>query len=196
MLPRTPTILVWISIVIGSLVLGGVGGKVLSGYVNSSRESEAKQKRAEMQQAILQEMGTLAVGDTLADHVFESLDLTPVRLSELVTGPTVLSIVDPDCEVCVEEITMLRRELSDSVLQSRFVFISAGNPRYLAELVDSTGLLSPVLYDHHSAWLGQYKVFTYPFNLIVNSDLRIMDVIASELSFNDLQELENKLLAR
>ena len=132
-------------------------------------------------------MGTVEVGDTLQDHTFEDMDLRPIRLGKIVSGPSIISVFDPGCDACLEELSTFQRVLTPLALERQVVFISGGNPRYIAELVASTGLASHVLYDHHSAWLGSYRILTFPFNLVVDSNLVVTRIVVGAMTEENLR---------
>lgn len=184
----------WVAIVAGSLVVGGVGGSLVSKSVRSQQTEQEAQMRVELQESVLRQMGSLEIGDTLQDHLFEDVHLNPVQLSQIISGTTIISVFDPGCDACLEEIATYQRCLPEAVLTKRVVFISAGNPRYIAELVESTGLQSHVLYDHHSAWLGSYRILTFPLNIVVDSSLVVSKIVIGSTVEDELKTLGNEFL--
>jgi ABC-type uncharacterized transport system ATPase component len=194
MLLLRKSFLIWFAVIAGSLLLGGIGGKLVSNSVRSYKENMHAQARVYLQTSVLEQMETLEVGDTLRDHVFEDLDLKPVRLRDVLLNTTIISVLDPGCEACLEEVAMLQHTLADSILRRTLIFISGGNPRYLSELMVSTNLPSMMLYDHHSLWLGSYKVITFPFNIVVDTELVVQRIIIGQLTVRDLKSLNIEIL--
>lgn len=181
--------LVWTLFIAGSLALGGVGGLLVSSAINESRSTKIQAKRQRLQSAILLTMQSLKVGDTLLDHTFETLNLKNVALSELIDGTTLISIMDPDCHSCLEELATVSSIAGGDFLRDRLVLISEANPRLLAEVRDSLDLPSPILYDHRGQWIQHYRVTSFPFNLIVDSDLVIRQIVATQLTEEEVTEL-------
>lgn len=181
--------LVWALFIGGSLALGGVGGLLVSGAINESRSTEIQAKRQRLQSAILRTMQSLSVGDTLLDHTFETLDLKNVALSELIDGTTLISIMDPECHSCLEELATVSSIAGEDFLRNGLVLISEANPRLLAEIRDSLDLPSPILYDHRGQWIQHYRVTSFPFNLIVSSDLVVRRIIATQVTTEEIRAL-------
>lgn len=131
--------------------------------------------------------GQLSVGDTLLGHTFETLDLKNVALSELIDGTTLISIMDPECHSCLEELATVCSIAGEDFLRERMVLISEANPRLLVEVRDSLDLPSPILYDHRGQWIQHYRVTSLPFNLIVDSDLVIGQIIATQVTGDEVR---------
>lgn len=186
--------LIWVIVIGAGLLVGGFGGSHVAKTVRAIQSERQGRERLQVQESVLKQMGTLNVGDTLQDHVFEDLNLQPVRLSSIVSTPTIISVFDPGCDACLEELATYQQILSPAALKRNVIFISGSNPRYMAELVASTGLVSHVLYDHHSAWLGSYRILTFPFNLVRDSDLVVRRIIVGQLEEDDLGSIGIEIL--
>ncbi|MBD3404379.1 redoxin domain-containing protein [candidate division GN15 bacterium] len=86
-------------------------------------------------------------GDTLADHVFEDLEEQPVRLSDLVVGNMLISVVMPTCESCLDEMLYIRDQIDNPDDYRHLVFITSANPRFMRDIKEETGLTAAFLYD-------------------------------------------------
>lgn len=186
---RKNPLLIWVAVILGSAILGGVGGRLVSLTVQNAQKETALSRRAEMQDEIIRDMGTLKIGSVLDNHDFDGLDHKPVFLREVVTSTTVLSVIDPDCGVCLDEIKSISEILPRDVFERRLLFISAGNPRYLVELKNAYDLPFRFLYDYNREWLTKYNITTFPFNIVVDSQLLIRDIIAAQLVPEDLKRI-------
>lgn len=179
----------WTAVICGSLLLGGAGGKIASVAYQNSRMNDALRERAEIQEAILREMGTLAIGDTLFNCVFTGLNLKPARLADWVTSRTLLSIVDPDCEVCTKEIEFLCNQLLPKTLENQVLFLSAANPLLLSELQNAYAPVVRILFDYNREWIGRYRISTFPFNIVIDSHLVVQEIIAAQIVPEDLTRI-------
>ena len=175
-------------IILASLLAGLALGCVLTTAINSYNRMATKDEQVKETDLVLQAMGSLAVGDTLADHVFEDLEGRPVRLSEIVLGNTWISIIEPTCESCVEDIRQLKQTLPDTSAARLFVFISASNPRYLRDLKDEIVIESAFLYDHRRTWSNRYDFYTYPFHIKIGRNLKVLEIAAGPLSREQIDE--------
>lgn len=60
-------------------------------------------------------------------HMFETLESDTVRLSACLSANTILVVVHPDCETCVEEMATICRMQAERDRIGLFVFISSAN---------------------------------------------------------------------
>jgi peroxiredoxin len=187
----------WGSIVVGCLALGALGGKWVSTILEKKQLSIDHERRELVRKQILTEMKTIQVGDTLLDQEFVDLDGAQVRLSDFAKARhgAIIGIISPDCMVCVEEVSGLAALVPDSTLRNRIIFISAGSPEELSNLRRVAGLTNMFLCDRSNGWISQYKVYTYPFNIIVNQDLKIQRVIPAALEAPDIEEIGEERVA-
>jgi peroxiredoxin len=186
----------WGSIVVGCLALGALGGKGVSTILEKRQQSIDHERRELLRKQILTEMKTIQEGDTLLDHEFVDLDGVTRSLSSCVKNPgAIVGIISPDCMVCVEEVSGLAALVPDSTLRNRIIFISAGSPEELSNLRRVAGLTNIFFCDRSNEWISQYKIYTYPFNIIVNQDLKIQRVIPAALEAPDIEEIGEERVA-
>jgi peroxiredoxin len=145
--------------------------------------------RTEKTTAILEEMGTIKIGDRLPDHRFEDFESNPVWLSDLLSKKTLVSFYYPDCEACVFEFERLQDACLDTADYALFLFISAADPQALADHKRGLALPLTVLCDQGSAYSRELGIFTYPFNVIVNRDRIVMEIIADALQDDDFKDI-------
>ncbi len=160
-----------------ALGMGAAAGFGIKEVLEAKRVEDYQRSRAEMTRTRLANAGAVNIGDTLIDHVFEDLNQNRVRLSDLVSGVTLISVVAPTCGSCSDQILLISQLASNGPESGLFVFISSANPRYLQEMQAETGLSSPLLYDHRKEWITNYQITDFPFNIIVDENLVIQDII-------------------
>ncbi|MBN1213453.1 MAG: redoxin domain-containing protein [candidate division Zixibacteria bacterium] len=155
-------------------------------YINNKRLEQKKQaveqNRKDFTKTILDKMQTLSIGDTLPDHRFEDLYRRPVYLSELLKGQTILIFFDPYCENCNEEMNAVNQAVTELREYEYFIFISGENPRLIEEIPELSELKSPVLYDHHREYIDRFKIFTFPFNIVIDKDRVVREIYGQALT--------------
>ena len=67
--------------------------------------------------------------------------------------------------------------------------ISPGNPRLIEEMPGLDGLHSPILYDHRAEYTSRFNIFTFPFNIIINQDLVISNIVTEPLTEEDIKKV-------
>lgn len=164
--------------VCAAFILGTQAGN----YANSQKTDKYVERRDEKRAEILKQMGTVQVGDILPNPVFIDLDGDEVHLQDIVDERTIVMYFEPDCQVCEDEIETIVQQVSGEQESRRFVLISAGDPARLMKLRDDYGLRSPILYDEDGFFAKRLKVFTFPFNLVVDKHLVIVDILTGGLT--------------
>lgn len=175
----------WVRTLIMTLLFllgGGVVGLLLSFVWLSHLSSTSDARRAAKTTSLLNQMRSIAIGDTLSDAIIEDLKGSKVWPSNFVKKRTWIGVIEPGCDACDNTIQDLKSNVSPSQLESCFLFISAANPRVLQDLRDQEGVLAPILYDHRRQWLHSINLTTFPFFLLVDSTLRIQQAVAGGLS--------------
>lgn len=189
--PSSTRILLGTLAVISSLALGGLAGKLISLSVKERNEKQWLQHRAELRRQVLAEMKTMKIGDTLVDYEFDDLDGRTIRLSSLVREKgAIIGIISPDCGACQEEVSGLTKLIPNSSLRSRFIFVSAGDVQQLQNLRRVSELTNPFLVDRNSAWSSNYRIPNLPFNVIVDHNLVVQEILPMSLAPEDVSELE------
>jgi peroxiredoxin len=147
------------------------------------------ERRSKITEAILSEMGTVRLGDTLADRLFMDLDSNEVYLHDLLSYRTVIAFLEPGCDLCLIELEIIQRVVSGDRDNRYFVVVSSTRP---AELVETRNRLSaafPILLDHHQGFADSLGVSSYPFNLVVNQVGEIEEILASALLDDDVERI-------
>lgn len=166
-----------------ALLAGGTFGWLGSQAWKQYNNYKTKSTRIETTRAILDRMRTIEIGMTLDDHIFENLDESSIVLSDLVAADSVLiCIIQPQCEACEFEIQDIDAHLRETGGASHFIFVSSANPRLLRDLSAECGSDMQFLYDHRGQWLAKYDIYMFPFNIIVDSNLVVRDIVVGGIS--------------
>lgn len=178
-------VLVSVAVVAFGLAVGGAIRK----YMTTDRDAERKRLKGLAGMYVEHDTRPLQVGDTLADHVFEDLKEQPVRLSDLVVGNMLISVVMPMCESCLDEMLYIREQIDNPDDYRHLVFITSANPRFMRDIKQETSMPAAFLYDHRAAYLSRYDVNAYPFNIIIDSNRVVLDVFGCGLTQSDLEKV-------
>lgn len=175
------------------VLVGYFSALKVGAYINNKRleqkQQAVEQKKKDFTEALLDHMQSLNIGDTLPDHRFEDLYRRPVYLSSLVRGQTILIFFDPYCENCNEEMNTVNRAVSTTREYEYFIFISGGNPRLIEEMPALAELKSPVLYDHNREYINRFKIFTFPFNVVIDKNLVVREVYGETLTPDEINRI-------
>ncbi|MEW5796165.1 MAG: redoxin domain-containing protein, partial [Candidatus Zixiibacteriota bacterium] len=148
---------------------------------------EYRKQASEQTAAILRKMGTIQVGDTLADFSLEDIDGQWHRLSELVIDKTLITFVKPDCDACLIELERLRESARGPDDYEHVLLITSANPLHLQKLRADYGLGCAILYDEERAFGNALKVQSFPFNIVVNNSRVIEEIHANTLFPDDYE---------
>lgn len=113
-----------------------------------------------------------------------------IRLSKsLVTSSAVICVIRPECEACNYELADVSKFVEQGGNANALVFVSSGNPRLLEDLSSQVDPRLRFLYDHRGKWMSRYDIYTFPFNIVVDSNLVVRDVIVGGITQRDIQQL-------
>lgn len=179
-----------------ALLAGSITGLLLSKAWNSINQRSKLRARTSDTAALLKNMQTISIGMRLNDGTFEDLDDSAVSLLDIVDeGVTVICIVRPECDACLYDIEEIDKYVRRGALSSRsFVFISSANPRLMADIRDAVESDFQFLYDHRAKWISQYKINNFPFAILVDSSLNVLDVFVGTLLPQDIERLTRRQL--
>jgi peroxiredoxin len=158
-------------------------------YIKAKRSKNFILTRNAQTAQILQQMNTIAVGDTLLDHTFQDLNGNPVKLSEVLSEKTVIDIFDLGCEACLVEIQAIHEVVRDESDFKYFVLISSGAPVSLTDLRQQYNLRCPILYDENHEFFSELNIMGIPFNMIVTKDRIIEKIVSGTLTEDELREV-------
>jgi peroxiredoxin len=182
-------------VVVAVLVTGALayvlGAKAAGWWDRHDRAETRESYRSDalaLSRAVLKKMGTVAVGDTLTDFTFEDIDGEVHSLSDVLTDPTLIIYVKPDCDACLEEIERISQVAETPDDYRHFVLISTANPVHLQRLRSDFSLGCYILYDEERFFGNALKIESYPFGLLVDSGREIQEVYVTALPEDQLSE--------
>ena len=176
-------------VAIATVTLAYYAGVEASNYF---QKQNILNQRNSNNKSILSQMNDLKIGDTTPNYSFEDLSFQPIMLQPLVSKKTVLIFIEPDCPSCVEDIERLSKIIQDESDASHFIIISSGNPRHLIDLRNEYNLSMPILYDHDRGYSSIFGVFTYPFHIVIDESMQVLDIITGPLVENDIRDIIKK----
>ncbi len=178
---RRPVRTILIVFVLTAVTLGAgyLGGGVLADRVNQNRAWDDRRGKTE---AVLRSMDSdLKVGWHLPDHTFEDRQGEPVSLAAAVSQPTLLVFAEPDCHGCVRELDNLRETAGAPSARVRIMVVTNYLPTEFERTVEGFDRYRYFLYDRANAFTEQLGVFTFPFNILVGPDLKVLAIDAGVL---------------
>ncbi len=175
-------ILVAILVLAIAIFLGSIAGQYL-------RERKKVEDRLNFSEPFIAKMEHLHIGDTLPNHKFEVIGGDSVWLKDLLTKKCVLTVVLPGCEDCLYEAQQLKAAISDSNDARHFIFVTWDNPRTFEDMKKEYGLTSPFLYGHKRAFFSQYDITTFPFNITLDENGVVLDMLSGAMWKDDFQEI-------
>jgi cytochrome c biogenesis protein CcmG, thiol:disulfide interchange protein DsbE len=178
-----------VTLVILAYVVGTQSADVLKEWNSNRHTDEYRLQAATQTAAILRKMGTIKVGDTLGDFSLEDIDGKVHRLSDLVTDKILITCVQPDCDACLEEMERLRRAADSPDDYKHVILITSGNPLHMQRVREDYGLKCVILYDDERQFGAALKIQSFPFNLVVDHNRVIHEIIASVLLPEDYRRL-------
>ena len=134
-------------------------------------------------------MQQLNIGDTLPNHKFEVIGGDSAWLYDLLTEKCVLTVILPGCEDCLYEAQELKAAITDSNDARHFIFATWDNPRTFEDMKNEYGLTSPFLYDHKRAFFSNYDINTYPFNITLDENGVVLDMLSGSMWKDDFREI-------
>ncbi|MBD3403568.1 hypothetical protein GF420_11780 [candidate division GN15 bacterium] len=95
----------------------------------------------------------------------------------------------PTCESCLDEMLYIRDQIDNPEDYRHLVFITSANPRFMRDIKEETGLTAAFLYDHRAEYLSRYDVQAFPFNIIIDSSMVVLDIFGGGLTQTDLAKV-------
>ena len=130
----------------------------------------------------------IKIGEKLPDYSFQNTDGDFVNLDSTISDTTLLLLVNESCDFCIQELHLLSR--SRIVRENRLpvVVVFVGNPLTMVSLKRELGLQVQMLYDVKREYCQHLEVHTFPCNVVVDGDLRVLALVEGEISENRLLE--------
>lgn len=171
------------------VALAYVLGVEAGNYLNQGELDKARQEGDRMTAGILEQMGTLAVGDKLEDFAFQDIDGNTLTLSMVATERCLISYMMPDCGGCLTEIAQIEDAVGKNEDFRYFIFISPADPEILSDVRTEHELGCIFLHDEESRFGGRYGIYTFPFSMVVNKDLEILKFYGGSMFAEDFESI-------
>jgi len=152
-------------------------------------EKQKLNDREQFSQQFLAKMEHLNIGDTLPNHKFELIGGDSAWLKDLLSKKCVLTIMLPGCQDCLYEAQELKAAITDSSDARHFIFATWENPRTFEDMKNENNLASPFLYDHKRAYFSNYDITTFPFNITLDENGVVLDMLSGAMWKEDFQEI-------
>lgn len=178
-------------------ILAAVGlGRLVARQINSRRDAAYAAGREAKTRDLLDRMGTIRVGDTLPNHEFQDSLTGAVRLSDLISGPTILSYFDPGCGACVADLLCLHDAGPALGATNRIVLLTTSSHVSVNEIQQRTGTQFRVVIDDEGRFAEQLNIHSTPFTVLVNSELRVERIIIGALTEGECEELAGHIMTK
>lgn len=182
---RIAKITISLLVIVAAFVLGRYAGDLFAAI----NRKDFREIRTLQTKELLNDMGTIQVGDTLPDHIFQGLDRQYYRLSDLLERQSALIVFDYHCSNCLSEIEEIKKVTSDSTESKYFLLISRSNPLQLMELQEKLGISCRILFDEDGMFLSNLNISTYPFNIFVNQQLKIEGIMIGPIFSDEMKRV-------
>jgi len=123
------------------------------------------------------------------NNVFETLDGEKVTLSNVVTGPSLITFFAPDCYLCTEHLDNARVAVSDTSDYRRVVLISSSDRVDLQKAIGSYEIRFPILWDRDRLYSHRLNVVVEPLVIEIDEDMVIRQIVAGALTTNEIREV-------
>jgi len=161
----------------------------------SRNADQYRTQASEQTEAVLKQMGTIKVGDTLPNFPFEDIDGKVRLLSEVVTDKTLITYLERGCDACLLELERLKQAASGQDDYEHILLITSANPVHMQKLRAEYGLGCVILYDEERRFGSLLKIQSFPFNLVVNRQRVIEAIHANTLLPDDYERFFNETRA-
>ena len=187
---RMKSSLIWVlggAVVVLAYVLAVQAFTLYEKWNLSRNADQYRTQASEQTAAILRQMGTIEIGDTLPNFPFEDIDGKVRLLSEVVTDKTLITYIQPDCDACLIELERLKQAAKSQTDYAHILLITSANPVHMQKLRADYGLGCVILYDEERRFGSLLKIQSFPFNLVVNRQRVIEAIRANTLLPDDYE---------
>jgi peroxiredoxin len=178
-------------VVIVAYILGSATGAFLRGREQQKIDNDyTAQRRASTMEMVENNSSTFKAGITLPNHLFTDLEGSPVALTEVLRGKTVLTFYSTNCDYCTEEMELVTELAGSDEDWKAFVFISGDSTQALMELRASLDERLQILYDENYAFCSSFFGFVpFPFTMIVTDKGVVEDFMAGKLIEREIKDI-------
>lgn len=189
MLSRLKMTLLFIITTLILLAVAYFFGAQAGQFISSKKSDEWRKERDEQGQYILKRVESLKVGQKLPNYFFYDIDGNFVELEKIVKSNCMISYILVDCPACDEQLATLTDLSKNTKIQISTILVSYENPFQLIKLKEQYQINFPILYDHGNQYGTNLDLYTYPFNILIDSGLVIRKLIPGQLLKEDYKEV-------
>ncbi|MEZ5360006.1 MAG: redoxin domain-containing protein [Candidatus Zixiibacteriota bacterium] len=183
---RSKKILIFVCVLLATISIAytlGIYGADLK------QKWEQNKKRRQSTEAVLKQMGnTIEVGGYLPNSILEDLNGNSVKLSDITCSKSLIVFSLPGCGYSIRQLQSMKACSLSTETEKCFILISDENPFELMYIREQHGLQCTILHDRDRVFMKSLGIFTSPFNVCVDKDLRILDIMGGSLSSNEIKE--------
>ena len=188
-----PPILMRSLLVIAGLGIAYIAGSFVGDIIREVKTDEFIRKRDYTTEVILERLESIQLGERLSPSTLQTLDGGYLSLSDVINCTTLVVFFDTDCANCYVEIARLSESLSDRSDAKGVVILFIGNPLDMVQVRQSYDLTFTILYDEDAQYVRHLGITLYLFNLLVDRNARVLEVIPGVLQEQDLVRLKKVL---
>jgi peroxiredoxin len=166
---------IFVAAIVVTVAVAYILGVAAAGIVQKARE---KKNRIAQTRVLLEKMGSgLDIGVTLPDAHLEDMNGALVDLSEILCERSMVGFVSTSCGFCKLEVERFNKLATDPKRQSCLILISDAPPADLLDFRNELNIQCQLYYDPDGTYQSALGVYTFPFNLIVDENRTIQDII-------------------
>jgi len=167
---------------LGCAILAYVLATSAASLILKHREDLSQRQRTAR---LLEEMGTLRIGQPFPNDTIERLTGVSVPIRDLVSEHSVIMFVNQDCGVCEAQIADIWHELAAGRLSFNPIFVADYFP-FEAGALSEVALERHFAYDRGSVLRTRLGVRSVPFNVFLGSDLIVDSVLVGRISLSSM----------
>lgn len=153
------------------------------------QERRAVQERDRITEAVVREMGTLNIGDTLANFPLTDVETgDSVYLSELSKEGLLIVFAQTTCGMCDVQLRALQEILGKGLVGDRVAIIIGEGAAEAIEYERKYKLQCRFLYDESNQYRSKYKIMDSPFNLVLSNKGIISDLVVGRMTGSEMTE--------
>lgn len=169
--------------------LGVLASDQIIKYRAERLEAEFSEKKAEINRALLEKMGTIEIGDRLENFRLENISGDSVNLYDLFLDRTLLIYMEPFCNACDIELMHLKEVLGTHDVGGRTIIISPAELEVLQDAIEGLPSSCVVLRDNEYIFASTLQIQALPFNMLLNKSGDIVQVFLNALNSEEIKEL-------
>lgn len=171
---RKAAVISWATVLVVVVLIAGwsLGDLLANQFRGFTRERE----RSRMQDGILEQMGTIKVGDLLKQGEFLDLNGRIRKLPSDEQPPFLITFIRSDCGVCKDEVKRVDSLMLGAGARDHHPYLSNGIAYDFTESQEFSSVLESVWLDNNGTYFDQYGMYVTPLNLLIGRDYRVSEI--------------------